>query len=58
MKNVIQRSWRIPWETIEDIKKEMQQQNASIKHIFREENQMTDYLAINQAGFQEFKFFT
>lgn len=37
-----------------------QERDDSINHIFREGNQTADYLAnlaINQAGFQEFKIF-
>ncbi|KAK4716559.1 hypothetical protein R3W88_014897 [Solanum pinnatisectum] len=63
-KNIIQRIWRIPWEIakmIDVIIREVQQQQVTIKHIYREGNQMADYLAnvaMNQEGMHTFRPFT
>lgn len=64
IKNIIQRIWRIPWEIAEMmdvIIREVQHQHVTIKHIYREGNQITDYianLAMNQEGQHTFRMFT
>lgn len=60
---MIKGSWKIPWEiteVLEDITGEMQRQNVTIRHTFREGNHMVDYLAnlaINQTEIEEFRSF-
>jgi len=47
-KNMITRNWRIPWEImemIEDIHDIVIQLNVHVQHIFREANQLADYIA-------------
>ncbi|KAK6791865.1 hypothetical protein RDI58_010946 [Solanum bulbocastanum] len=57
---MILKTWRIPWEIAEILKyiiREVQQQEVTIKHIYREGNQMADYLAnfaIGQTTIQEY----
>lgn len=48
MVNILKRNWETPWEIIEEaeeIKHQIQQQNIHIQHIFREGNQLADYIA-------------
>ncbi|WMV44204.1 hypothetical protein MTR67_037589 [Solanum verrucosum] len=48
LKNIIQQIWRVPWEIAEimdEIIREVQQQNVTVQYIFRDGNQMEDYLA-------------
>jgi len=57
------RNWRIPWvlvERIKDIQEIMPHMVVTIKHIFREANQLADYItnvAINKVGKQHFQNF-
>lgn len=63
LKKMILRTWRITWEIaeiLEDIIREVKQQQVTIRHIYREGNQMADYLAnlaINQAEVHEYESF-
>lgn len=64
LKKIILKIWRVPWELteiLEDIIKKVQLRHITIKHIYKEGNQMTDYLAnlaINNTEVQEFRHFT
>ncbi|KAK4717905.1 hypothetical protein R3W88_016243 [Solanum pinnatisectum] len=61
---MILKTWRIPWkiaEILEYIIREVEQQQVTIKHIYREGNQMAYYLAnlaIGQTEIQEYENFT
>lgn len=48
LKNMIYGSWSIPWEIVEkveDIQEKMQQLNVQVWHVFREANQLADFIA-------------
>ncbi|KAH0755025.1 hypothetical protein KY290_025295 [Solanum tuberosum] len=48
LKNMINESWRIPWEIVEkmeDIQEIIQQLNVEVCHVFREANQLADFIA-------------
>lgn len=63
LQKMILRTWKIPWEIaeiLEDIIRKVQHQQVTIKHTFREGNQMDDYLenlAINPTEILEFGSF-
>lgn len=51
MLNVIKRNWKIPSKVVkivEEIQRHIQQQQIHIQHIYREGNQLVDFIA-NQA---------
>ncbi|KAK6773985.1 hypothetical protein RDI58_029224 [Solanum bulbocastanum] len=60
---MILKTWRVPWEIaeiLEYIIREVQQQQVTIKHIYREGNQIADYLAnlaIDQTEIQDYENF-
>ncbi|KAH0725552.1 hypothetical protein KY284_001417 [Solanum tuberosum] len=57
MMKTIRGEWKIPWEKIEEIKEIASQ---VIIHIFREANQLADFIAniaIDQEGIQQFHSF-
>lgn len=60
LKNMLRKEWKIPWELIqmmETIDDMMTQMNVQVQHIFREGNQVADYLAnlaINQQNKQQY----
>jgi len=48
LKNMITNQWRIPWayaEKIEDIQRSITSRQVHVKHMFREANNLADYLA-------------
>ncbi|KAH0679660.1 hypothetical protein KY284_020745 [Solanum tuberosum] len=48
VKNMIVKNWRIPWsisERMDDIHVMVEQINMQVQHIFRETNQLADYVA-------------
>ncbi|KAK6780293.1 hypothetical protein RDI58_022477 [Solanum bulbocastanum] len=48
LKNMIIRNWRIPWDLVErpeDIQEMLKQMHVQIHHIFREANQLADFIA-------------
>ncbi|KAH0761373.1 hypothetical protein KY290_017446 [Solanum tuberosum] len=49
MVNIINRSWKVPWE-LQEYYDELQQAlveiAVTVQHIFREGNKMVDYMAI------------
>jgi len=48
LKNMIKGCWRIPWEVIEkveDIQQVIQKINVQVWHVFREANQLADFIA-------------
>jgi len=64
MINFIKGVWRVPWEiseTVEEIKTMILKQGVKIQHIFREGNQLADFLANHaaeidrKAEYQSFK---
>lgn len=60
---MIQKEWRVPWilvDKIEEIRELMQQLNIHIIHIFREANQLADFItntAIDSEGMLQFNNF-
>lgn len=62
-KNILSGNWRIPWEIaeiVEDIIDLSKSSNIIFKHIFREGNQLADFitnLAIQQEGKHQFSSF-
>lgn len=55
MVNVIKERWEVPWEIVEmveEIKKHIANQQIIIQHIFREDNQLANYIA-NEAAKEE-----
>ncbi|KAH0651617.1 hypothetical protein KY285_031747 [Solanum tuberosum] len=56
LKNMIVKNWKIPWEfaeKMEDIHEMVTQINVNVQHIFREANQLADFVAntaINREG--------
>lgn len=59
--NIIYKKWRCPWELVEEIEEiddYLQHPNRSIKHMFREGNQLADFLANRAFISEENKFFT
>lgn len=64
LKNMIQRIWKIPWviaNKVEEIQELMQVIQAQIVHVYREANQLADYItniAINSDEKHQFFHFT
>ncbi|WMV29406.1 hypothetical protein MTR67_022791 [Solanum verrucosum] len=60
---MIQRSWKVPWsliQKIEEINEIMSTLNIQLVHIFREANQLADYItniAINHEDIQPYYSF-
>lgn len=55
MLNILKRNWKVPWEVVEvfeENQRHIQQQNIHINHIYREGNQLVDYIA-NEAANEE-----
>lgn len=64
LRNILNKDWRIPWELthiIEECMHIMEDVNIQVVHVYREANQLADFmanLAIHSDGTQKFHTFS